>query len=109
MLRACFVERGLPRDFISKRKANKPKKNELLFEAGKQTHKCAHCSQSKVAEVKNTGIIENRLEAALGKAEYDSWANLDGLRDLYSFPEQLYSFLPISHYITPLKLCCFEV
>ena len=56
-----------------------------------------HIFQSKVVEAKNIGIIEKRLEAALGEVEYEGWTNLDGLRDLYSFPEQLYSFLLISH------------
>ena len=93
----CFVVRALPWDFLSKRKANKTKKNKLQSEAGKQIHKCAHCFQSKVVEAKDIGIIENRLEAALGKVEYEGWTNLDGLRDLYSFPERLYSFHRISH------------
>lgn len=64
-LRVCFVARVLPWDFLSKRKANKTQKTKLQSEAGKQTHKCAHCFQSKVVEVKHIGIIENRLEAAL--------------------------------------------
>lgn len=95
--RVCFVGRVLPWDFLSKKKANKTKKNKLQSEAGKQTHKRAHRFQSKVAEAKDIGIIENRLDAALGEGEYEGWTNLDGLRDLYSFPEWLYSFLLISH------------
>jgi len=93
----CFGARVLLWDFFSKRKAKKTKKNKVQSETSKQTHKCAHCFQSKMVEAKHIGIIENRLEAALGEVEHKGWTDLDRPRDLYSFAERLYSFLLISH------------
>lgn len=90
----CFVARVLPWDFLLQRKSKKAKKTTFSMKLASISINVHIASKSRwIKQKKNIGIVENRLEAALGKVKYKDWTNPARQRDLYSLPEQLCSFL----------------